>query len=44
MAVLNPATRAALGGIVTGRVDAEWAADHHPAWTPDEPADDVRRP
>jgi len=37
MAVLNPATRAALGGIVTGRVDAEWAADHHPAWKPDEP-------
>jgi len=43
MAVLNPATRAALRGIVTGRVDAGWAAEHHPAWTPAEP-DDVSRP
>lgn len=40
MAVLNPATRAALGGIFTGRVDAEWAADHHPAWKPDEPPEE----
>jgi formate dehydrogenase subunit gamma len=37
MAVLNPGTRRALGGIVTGRVDARWAAEHHPAWRPDEP-------
>jgi formate dehydrogenase subunit gamma len=35
MAVLNPGTRRALGGIVTGRVDARWAAEHHPAWRPD---------
>ena len=35
MAVLNPGTRSALGRIVTGRVDAEWAAHHHPAWEPD---------
>ena len=32
MAVLNPATRHALRGITTGSVDAEWAAEHHPAW------------
>jgi formate dehydrogenase subunit gamma len=44
MAVLNPATRAALGGIVTGRVDAEWAAEHHPAWKPEEPPDSLNRP
>ena len=37
MAVLNPGTRGALAGIVTGRVDAEWATEHHPAWRPDEP-------
>jgi formate dehydrogenase subunit gamma len=37
MAVLNPGTRRALAGIVTGRVDADWAAEHHPAWQPDEP-------
>jgi formate dehydrogenase subunit gamma len=37
MAVLNPGTRRALGGIVTGRVDAGWAAEHHPAWRPEEP-------
>jgi formate dehydrogenase subunit gamma len=36
MAVLNPGTRRALGGIVTGRVDARWAAEHHPAWRPNE--------
>ncbi|HEX3318657.1 MAG TPA: cytochrome b/b6 domain-containing protein [Solirubrobacteraceae bacterium] len=35
MAVLNPGTRSALGGIVTGHVDAEWAAHHHPAWRPE---------
>jgi formate dehydrogenase subunit gamma len=39
MAVLNPGTRRALGGIVTGRVDADWAAQHHPAWRPEEPPD-----
>jgi formate dehydrogenase subunit gamma len=44
MAVLNPGTRRALGGIVTGRVDARWAAEHHPAWRPEEPGDGVSRP
>jgi formate dehydrogenase subunit gamma len=44
MAVLNPGTRRALGGIVTGRVDAEWAAEHHPAWQPEgSPPDGVSR-
>jgi formate dehydrogenase subunit gamma len=43
MAVLNPGTRRALGGIVTGRVDAGWAADHHPAWRPEEPPEGVSR-
>jgi len=32
MAVVNPATREALRGITTGRVDAEWASHHHAAW------------
>ena len=44
MAVLNPGTRRALGGIVTGRVDAEWAAHHHPAWRPADPRDDAESP
>ena len=45
MAVLNPGTRRALRGIVTGRVDAEWAAQHHPAWRPDDrPPEGVSRP
>ncbi len=35
MAVINPATRHALRGITTGYVDAEWAAQHHGAWTAD---------
>jgi formate dehydrogenase subunit gamma len=39
MAVLNPGTRHALRGITTGRVDAEWAAHHHPAWLPEAEAD-----
>jgi formate dehydrogenase subunit gamma len=44
MAVLNPGTRRALGGIVTGRVDAEWAAEHHPAWQAEgSPPDGVSR-
>jgi cytochrome b subunit of formate dehydrogenase len=37
MAVLNRGMRGALGGIVTGRVDARWAAEHHPAWRPEDP-------
>lgn len=43
MAVLNPGTRHALRGITTGRVDAEWAADHHPAWLADAQQDGPTR-
>jgi len=32
MAVLNPATRPALRGMLTGAVDRAWATHHHPAW------------
>ncbi|MFN8108524.1 MAG: cytochrome b/b6 domain-containing protein [Thermoleophilia bacterium] len=32
MALVNPATRPALPGIVTGRVDREWARRHHRLW------------
>ena len=32
MALLNPATRPALGGMVYGEVDEAWAATHHPLW------------
>jgi formate dehydrogenase subunit gamma len=35
MAVVNPGTRHALRGITTGRVEADWAARHHPAWVAD---------
>ena len=36
MAMLNPRTRGAMRGIVTGRVDRRWAAQHHPRWNPDD--------
>ena len=32
MAVLNPATRPALAGMVFGRVPRSWAAEHHAGW------------
>ncbi len=32
MAVVNPATRPALAGMVFGRVRRSWAATHHGAW------------
>jgi formate dehydrogenase subunit gamma len=32
MALLNPATRPALRGIVTGHVDRAWAERHHGRW------------
>ena len=32
MAVVNPATRPALAGMVFGRVRRSWAATHHRAW------------
>ena len=36
MAVLNPRTRGALSGMLTGRVDRRWANEHHPRWNPDD--------
>lgn len=33
LAVIHPATRHALRGMVWGRVRADWARHHHPAWT-----------
>jgi formate dehydrogenase subunit gamma len=35
MAVVNPATRPALAGMVFGRVRRSWAATHHRAWLDD---------
>jgi formate dehydrogenase subunit gamma len=35
LAVLHPSTRAALDGMLDGRVDERWAAQHHPRWRPD---------
>lgn len=32
MAVINPATRPALAGMVFGRVRRSWAAEHHGEW------------
>lgn len=32
LAVLHPATRHALRGMVTGTVSREWAHEHHPRW------------
>lgn len=32
MALLNPGTRPALRGMLTGEVDEAWAAGHHPLW------------
>jgi formate dehydrogenase subunit gamma len=35
LAVINPSTRHSLRGITTGSVSEEWAATHHPKWTPE---------
>ncbi len=35
LALIHPATRHALRGMVRGTVDAEWAERHHEAWTPE---------
>jgi formate dehydrogenase subunit gamma len=35
LAALHPPTRAALGGMLHGRVDERWAAEHHPRWRPE---------
>ena len=34
LAVIHPATRHALRGMVVGTVREEWAREHHPRWTP----------
>jgi len=34
MALVNPATRHALHGILSGKVDREWARRHYPRWDP----------
>jgi formate dehydrogenase subunit gamma len=34
LAVLHPATRHALRGMVTGTVREDWAQEHHPRWDP----------
>ncbi len=36
------ATRPALDGMLHGTVPADWAAEHHPAWTPEPPAPAAR--
>jgi len=30
----NPTTRAALSGMLTAKVDREWAGRHYPRWKP----------
>jgi cytochrome b subunit of formate dehydrogenase len=35
MAVVNPATRPALAGMVLGRVRRSWAEQHHGGWLHD---------
>lgn len=32
LALINPPTRRGLSGMITGRVSAEYARDHHPLW------------
>jgi formate dehydrogenase subunit gamma len=34
MALVNPGTRPALRGVVTGKVDRDWARAHHADWRP----------
>jgi formate dehydrogenase subunit gamma len=34
LTLVNPSTRGSLRGMVTGYVDAAWAAAHHPRWKP----------
>ena len=34
LTLVNPSTRGSLRGIVTGYVDAAWAAAHHSRWKP----------
>ncbi len=47
LALVNPATRPSLRGILTGRVDAAWARRHHARWaaaSAPEPSVDVTEP
>jgi formate dehydrogenase subunit gamma len=44
MAVANPATRGALRGIVTGRVDRAWALRHHGRWVAEQDRTTTARP
>lgn len=37
LAVIHPATRHALRGMVVGTVREEWAREHHARWTPPRP-------
>jgi len=39
LALVHPPTRPALPGMVHGRVQAQWAALHHPRWRPPEGED-----
>jgi hypothetical protein len=34
MALVNPTTRHALRGMLTGEVDRDWARNHYPGWKP----------
>ncbi|HZT96359.1 MAG TPA: cytochrome b/b6 domain-containing protein, partial [Chloroflexota bacterium] len=34
LSVIHPSTRRSLSGILSGGVDARWAAQHHPLWRP----------
>jgi formate dehydrogenase subunit gamma len=47
MALINPGTRPALSGMLTGEVDRDWAEHHHPLWAsaqdPPAPSDAPRR-
>lgn len=36
LALIHPATRHALRGMVRGTVEAEWAERHHASWTPEQ--------
>jgi len=44
LAALHPRTRPALGGMLDGRVPAEWARHHYPGWIPEATADGERKP
>lgn len=43
LAVVNPATRPALSGMLTGWVDRSWTEQHHPTWLQELEARDAER-